>query len=156
MEEWFHLTQTSQPFVERLYCCFPLESTNFCSALVIALSFFLWSKFASTSRIWSPFSSHMAYIDSEIAFEVSLVTYPSSNFTSYSRVSRIGLALDLPMTLPLWSHFVLSLVPSKRCHREATLITCLNNCPRSLVLVSIVQVGRLESRRDGHHHIIHM
>ena len=104
VEPFFHLTQTSQPFAERLYCCFPLELTNFCSDLVISLSFFLWSTIASNSRIWSPFSSHMAYIDSEIVFLVSTVTSPSSDFTSYYQVSMIGLALDLPMTFTSWSH----------------------------------------------------
>ena len=103
VEPFFHITQTSQYFFEPFYCCFPLESTNFCSALVIVLYFFLWSTIASNSRIWSPFPSHMAYIDSAISFAVSSVTSPSSNFTSYSQVSRIGLALDIPMSLPSWS-----------------------------------------------------
>ena len=47
-------------------------------------------------------------------------------------------------------------VPLQGCHREATLVPCLNSCPLSLVLVSNFQVGRLELRLDCHHCSIQM
>ena len=71
----------------------------------------------------------MVYIDSAIAFAVSSVTSPSSNFTSYSQVSRIVLALYLPMTLPHGGTLARGRVTERKRDHEGNVIGRSNSNP---------------------------
>ena len=71
----------------------------------------------------------MAYIDSAIAFAVSSVTSPSSNFTSYSRVSRMVFTLDLPMALPCGGTLARGRVTERKRDHEGNVIGRSNANP---------------------------